>query len=101
MLAIRRRWVRRWWWFTLGLWLTVGVASLWTLRRTWLQVADYFTWTAIRYGLAFNPLAAVGLGLCLGLTVALLVKEARFLLFGLTRKERHDLLKAWRQQHHP
>jgi len=90
--------MRRWWFFTLGLWLTVGIASIWALRDTWQQLAEYFTWTAIRYGLAFNRLAAVGLGLCLGLTVALLVKEARFLLFGLTQKERNDLHKALRKR---
>jgi uncharacterized membrane protein YhfC len=72
----------------------VGIASIWALHDTWQQLAEYFTWAAIRYGLAFNRLAAAGLGLCLGLTVALLVKEARFILFGLTRKERHDLQRA-------
>lgn len=86
--------MRRWWFFTLGLWLTIGVASIWALRETWQQLSAYFTWAAIRYGLAFNRLAAVGLGLCLGLTVALLVKEARFIVFGLTRKERDDLHRA-------
>ncbi|MDB9528346.1 hypothetical protein PN498_20310 [Oscillatoria sp. CS-180] len=90
--------MRRWWFFTLGLWISVGLASLWSLRRTWQQAAEYFTWAAIRYGLAFNRFAAVGLGLCLGLTVALLVKETRFLLFGLSRKERNDLLEALRKK---
>jgi uncharacterized membrane protein YhfC len=94
ILALRRRWVRRWWLITLSLWASVGVVSVWSLRRTWQQLADYFTWTALRYGLAFNRLAAIGLGLCLGLTVALLVKQARFLLFGLTPAERQDLMKA-------
>ncbi|MEM7649021.1 MAG: hypothetical protein AAF283_07565 [Cyanobacteria bacterium P01_A01_bin.70] len=94
MLALRRVWMRRWWLVTLGLWATAGVISIWSLRRTWQQAAEHFTWAAIRYGLAFNRLAAAGLGLCVGLTVALLVKEARFLLFGLTPQERRDLLKA-------
>lgn len=94
MLALRRTWMRRWWFFTLGLWLTIGVVSVWALRDTWRQLAEYFTWAAIRYGLAFNRSAAAGLGLCLGLTMALLVKEARFLLFGLTRKERQELQRA-------
>lgn len=98
MLALRRAWMRRWWLLNLGLWLTVGVASTWALRDTWLQLADYFTWAALRYGLAFNRLAAIGLGLCLGLTVALLIKETRFLFFGLTRQERNDLLKALRRE---
>jgi len=91
MLALRRRWMRRWWFTVLVLWASVGVVSVWSLRRTWEQLADYFTWAALRYGLAFNRLAAIGLGLCLGLTVALLVKETRFVLFGLTTTERKTL----------
>ena len=94
MLALHRRWLRRWWLTTLGLWSSIGVISLWSLRRTWHQLADHFTWAALRYGLAFNRFAAVGLGLCLGLTVVLLAKQARFLLFGLTPTERQDLIKA-------
>ena len=98
MLTLRRFWIRRWWLFTCGLWASVGLLSVWSLRRTWQQLADHFTWAALRYGLAFNRLAAVGLGLCLGLTVALLVKQARFLLFGLTPTERQDLMKALNQR---
>ncbi|NER85245.1 MAG: hypothetical protein F6K42_38245 [Leptolyngbya sp. SIO1D8] len=94
MLTIRRTWMRRWWFVTLGLWATVGIASLWSLRKTFYQITEYFTWTAIRYGLGFNRPAAIGLGLCVGLTVALLVKETRFILFGLTRQEQNDLRKA-------
>jgi len=94
MLALRRRWMRRWWLTVLVLWASVGVASIWSLRRTWEQLADYFTWAALRYGLAFNRLAAIGLGLCLGLTVALLVKETRFFFFGLSATERKSLQEA-------
>lgn len=90
--------MRRWWLITLGLWTTVGAASLWSLRRTFHQISEYFTWAAIRYGLGFNRPAAIGLGLCVGLTVALLVKETRFQLFGLTRQERNDLQKALDQR---
>jgi hypothetical protein len=96
--AIRQTWMRRWWLFTLGLWLTVGLVSIWQLHRTWTQLAKHFTWAALRYGLAFNREAAVGLGLCLGLTVALLLKESRFLLFGLTERDYNQLLKALRQR---
>lgn len=90
--------MRRWWLVVLMLWASVGVASIWHLRRTWQQLGDYFTWAALRYGLGFNRLAAIGLGLCLGLTVALLVKETRYFLFGLTTSERRTLLKALRKQ---
>jgi len=58
------------------------------------QIMEHFTWAAIRYVLAFNRLAAIGLGLCIGLTIALLVKETRFQLFGLTGREYKDLRQA-------
>lgn len=100
ILAVRRTWMRRWCLVTLSLWVTVGALSLWSLRRTFHQLADYFTWAAIKYGLAFNRPAAIGLGLCVGLTVALLFKESRFLLFGLTHRERKMLERAVQKQRH-
>ncbi|WP_051463824.1 hypothetical protein [Leptolyngbya sp. PCC 6406] len=87
----------RWWLLTLACWLTVGPLSAWGLRRTWAQLATYFTWAALRYGLIFNRWAAAGLGLCLGLTVAILVAEARHFVFGLTRRERYLLLRTLRR----
>lgn len=98
MLTLRRRWIRRWWLVVLILWSSVGTVSIWSLRRTWQQLAEHFTWAALRYGLAFNRLAAIGLGLCLGLTVALLIKQTRFLLFGLTTQEKKVLNEALRRQ---
>lgn len=61
--------------------------SLWSLRPEIAQLHQYFTWATVRYGLAYNRLAAVGLGLCVGLTVALLVAESRYILFGMTKAE--------------
>ncbi|NJN21700.1 MAG: hypothetical protein HC812_11625 [Leptolyngbya sp. RL_3_1] len=94
-----RRWMTRWWWMTLGLWSTVGTTSLWSLRPTFEQLRAYFTWTAIRYGLAFNRPAAVGLGLCLGVTVALLVRESRHLVWGLNRRDRAQLTRSLHHSH--
>jgi hypothetical protein len=83
--------MRRWWWRTLGLWLTVGVISLLALRQEFLILQQHFTWTAFRYALAYHRLAALGLGLCVGLTVALLVGESRHILFGLSDSEKQQL----------
>jgi hypothetical protein len=97
---------RRWWLTVLGLWLTVGTLSLWSLYPEVALLRQYFTWTALRYGLFYHRLASVGLGLCLGLTVALLVAESRYLLFGLARSEQQRL-ETWLQRinrqgpHHP
>lgn len=90
--------MNRWWWLALGLWLTLAPISLWQLRTTGQQLAEHFTWAALRYGLAFNRGAAAGLGLCCGLTVALLLSETRYLYGGLSRRERYRLIQALRQQ---
>jgi hypothetical protein len=95
---LRRTWMNRWWLINLGLWLTVFPLSVWSLRRTWEQLVAFFTWSALRYGLIFNRPAAIGLGLCIGLTTALLFKESRYHLWGLTRRERYNLLKSLRQR---
>jgi len=79
-------------WLVIGaLWLTVGSASLWGLRYPIELMIDHFTWVALRYGLIFHPMAAVGLMLCVGLTVAVLVWQSRNILFGLPRRDRQSL----------
>jgi hypothetical protein len=98
--------IRRWWWRTLLLWLTVGSFSLWALREEFMLLQQHFTWTAVRYGLAYHRLAALGLGLCVGLTVALLVGESRHILLGMSDAERQRLQRLHQQieqkgQKHP
>ena len=79
-------------WLTLLiLWLTVGGWSLWQLRKTWQILQDYFTWSAIRVGLMFHPIAAVGLGLCIGLTLSTLIGQSRNLIWGLPDYEQAAL----------
>ena len=90
--ALRQAMMRSWWWICLGLWLSVGVLSLWSLRAELQELREYFTWAAVRYMLVYGRLAAVGLGLCVGLTVALLIAESRHILWGLSGDERSRLL---------
>lgn len=73
-----------WWrWFLVGmLWLTVGSLSLWQLRGDLSLLSEHFTWVSLRYALAFNRGAAVGLGLCLGMTLAVLMWQTRNILWG-------------------
>ena len=81
-------------WCVVGaLWLTVGWLSLWGLRYPISLLLDYFTWSAVRYGLAFHRLPAIGLALCVGFTVAVLVWQSRNELFGLSPHERQRLEK--------
>ena len=81
------------WLTVLGLWLTVGSVSLWSLRYPISLLRDYFTWAAVRWALVFQPLPALGLGLCVAMTIAVLVWQSRNILVGLPRLERQRLEK--------
>lgn len=89
--ALRQAMMRSWWWVCLALWLSVGVLSLWWLRSGLQELREYFTWSAVRYMLYYERRAAIGLGLCYGLTLALLVSESRHILWGLSAGERSRL----------
>ncbi|MGB3199801.1 MAG: hypothetical protein WBA99_02795 [Nodosilinea sp.] len=91
LVRLRAIMLRRWWTVTGLLWLTVVPLSLWSLRPEIAQLREYFTWSTVRLGLAYNRPAALGLGLCVGLPVALLVAESRYILWGMTREERRRL----------
>ncbi|WP_404785310.1 hypothetical protein [Altericista sp. CCNU0014] len=75
------------WLVVLALWLTVGALSLWQLRFRIQLLMDYFTWVAVRYGLAYHQGAALGLALCLGATAAVMTWHSRNLMFGLPKHE--------------
>ena len=78
-------------WAVVGLlWLTIGSVSLWLLRDDLSLMHQYFTWAALRYALAYSPLAAVGLSVCIGMTVAVLVWQSRNILWGLPLKEQRQ-----------
>jgi hypothetical protein len=81
------------WAFVLGLWLTVGAASLWGLRQPIGRLRTVFTWSGLRFGLFGHPIPAIGLALCIGMLVSVLVWQSRNILWGLPMDER-DRLKA-------
>ncbi|MEY3866603.1 MAG: hypothetical protein ACRCT1_03915 [Microcoleaceae cyanobacterium] len=79
------------WLVVILLWLTVGIFSLWGLRdeiALWLQ---FFTWAAVRYGLAYHRLSAIGLGLCIGMTLGVLIWQSRNILWGIPVKDKARL----------
>ncbi len=76
------------WAFISALWLTVGALSLWQLRYRIQILMDYFTWAAVRYGLAYHIVAAFGLALCLGMTAGTLTWQLRSWVLGLSTAER-------------
>ena len=97
--ALRQQMMRSWWWVCLGLWLTVGLLSLWLLRSDLQELREYFTWAAVRAMIYFERLPGLGLMICCGLTFGLLLSESRQILFGLSDKERSRLLTKLNKIH--
>ncbi|WP_310487875.1 hypothetical protein [Chamaesiphon sp. VAR_69_metabat_338] len=81
-------------WSVIGLlWLTVGACSLWQLSYPISLIQEQFTWAAVKYGLMFQPLPAFGLCLCVGVMTGTLVWQSRNMLWGVSKKERQQLIK--------
>ena len=81
-------------WLLVGfLWVTIAPLCLWELREDIKFLQQYFTWASVRYGLFFSPFAAIGLSLCVGMTVNVLVWQSRNILFGLPASEKQRLEK--------
>lgn len=81
------------WLLVLFLWLTLGTWSLWSLRNSIALLREYFTWSAIRYGLIFNPIPAIGLVICVAMTLSVLIWQSRNILWGLPLHDRDQLKK--------
>ena len=64
---------------------------MWDLRTEIELWQDYFTWSAVRYGLVFHPFAALGLSLCIGMTLSVLIWQSRNILFGMPASEKQRL----------
>jgi hypothetical protein len=79
------------WLFVVFLWLTIAPVSLWHLREEIVLWREHFTWVAVRYGLAYHPIATIGLAFCIGMTVAILIWQSRNILLGLPQQEKQRL----------
>ncbi len=79
------------------LWLSIGALSLWGLRAEIALWQQHFTWAALRYGLAYNRLPTLGIGLCIGMTTAVLVWQSRNILWGISQEEQKRLEKQVRR----
>lgn len=79
------------WLLVVFLWLTVVPISLWRWRYELSLMRSYFTWSALRYGILFNPLPALILCLCIAITCAVLVWQSRNLLIGIPDQEHKRL----------
>lgn len=87
-LAVYRRWL-----VVIGCWIILALPAIWRLRDDMELWREHFTWTAIRYALAFNSVAAFSLFFCVGITGAVLVWQSLYLLRGMSAQERDYLEK--------
>jgi hypothetical protein len=79
-------------WFVVAiLWGSIGLLSLWSLRSEIALWRQHFTWVAVRYALIYNRFSTLGLGLCIGMTAAVLVWQSRNILWGLPTEEQNRL----------
>lgn len=79
-------------WLTVVLcWLTLGTFGLWSLRNEISLWFDYFTWSAVRYAIHFNPLPSLCLAFCIGITLSVLVWQSRNIIWGLPAQEKYRL----------
>ena len=79
------------WLTVILLWISVGSLSIWALRSEIALWLENFTWAAVRYGLYFHRWPTLGLGLCLGMTLAVLTWQGRNLVRGLPLREKQRL----------
>ena len=79
------------WLFVGILWITLGSLSLWGWRYELSLLRSQFTWAALTYGIAYNRLPAMGLGICIGMTTAVLVWQSRNILLGIPPTEQKRL----------
>ena len=73
------------------MWISIGSFSIWGLRDEIALWIENFTWAAVRYGLYFHRWPTLGLGLCLGMTLAVLTWQGRNIVRGLPLREKRRL----------
>jgi hypothetical protein len=82
------------WLVVVVLWLTVIPWAVWQFRGDIALLEDHFTWVAIRYGFAFQLLPSFALFASIGFTGAVLLRQSWHILWGLSIKERNNLIRG-------
>lgn len=72
-------------------WLLLAPLGIWGLRDEIRLWQDYFTWTAVRYGLAYNWLSALCLMFCLGTTISTAVLQWDYWWGAISPREKTRL----------
>ncbi|WP_242018511.1 hypothetical protein [Pseudanabaena sp. FACHB-1998] len=80
------------WIFDVFLWLTIGTASIWSLRSDIELWIASFTWVAVRMSLIYNRLPMLGIGFCVAMTLATLVWQSSVILWGVNAREKRSLI---------
>jgi hypothetical protein len=86
VLTVRLRWA-----VVGGLWLTIGALSLWGIRENLALMSQYFTWAALHYTFRFNRFNALGIMICMVMTLSVLLGQSRDILFGRSGSEQERL----------
>ncbi len=91
------------WGALITLWFGVGGLSLWAMRDATGRLLEFFTWRGLYYSLRYNPISAMGLGLCLWWTLVTLLVETQIAIWGLpvVDIERLEQQAHWLKQHWP
>lgn len=85
------------WVLAIALWLIIGLPCLWLIRDEIALWREYFTWVAVRYAIVHNRLPTLGISLCIGMTLSVLIWQSRNILWGLSLPERRRLRQQMRQ----
>jgi hypothetical protein len=86
VLTVRLRWA-----VVVGLWLTIGALSLWQMREPLWLMSQYFTWAALHYAFRFNRWSALGIMICMVMTLSVLLSQSRNILFGRSASDQERL----------
>ena len=81
------------WLAVTAIWMSFGTYGIWGLRREIALWEEYFTWSAVRYALAYNQVPSLCLFFCIGVTVAVIVWQGQRALLGISQRERQRLEK--------
>lgn len=88
LVQIRMRWA-----LVIFLWLTVGTASFWAIRADIAMWLEYFTWGAVRVAIRNDQIPFMGLGICVAMTLSILMRQSWDILFGINKREYRSLVK--------
>lgn len=86
------------WLIVAGCWSILLPIIIWGLRTEIELLKDYFTWTALRYSLAFNLPYTLLLVICLWLALRTLFWQIKNALFGLSPQDKYYLKKRFKEK---